>query len=487
MTRSLIPLKDIVVGVADPLVLPRVLQGHRAYHGARVLASALVIALTFGPFTPLFVAHAQEGDEVVEIVELVNVDSEPSQTTMQTEQVVVEEPADAPTTPEESVPSTTVSFESAPVASLESDATSVEGIADTLDVVVSTSTDAVVANASDSTSTSTEPAVLETLNTEPSQNTSIPTSDISAIEVPETVTTIQKEQEQREEHIRVETERAVRQQLTQNCLEFGGGFYCVTDTQSAGDGVETPNSMPSVFSAQHVGETDAEIFMRNDVLPPIRLTENTEDDLFPVLDRAADAIAWQGLVGGVWQIFSYDIKTATSTQLTSGPFNAMHPSMESGRLVWQEWVDGNWEIFFARPLDSGAPGFKVEQITDNGEHDMFPKIEGGLIVWQSRRGSAWQVDAYRIVDGTIIELTNGLGKHERPRFALVWDEVDENGRIATMQHDPESGMTTPVAAPTTSSLPFTPTLPDNPAPASEGAIPPPVPSLKEGDPDANAL
>lgn len=144
------------------------------------------------------------------------------------------------------------------------------------------------------------------------------------------------------------------------------------------------------------------------------------------------------------------------TQITDSRESNFNPKIDGDHIVWQGWVDGNWEIFLATKRDANSPfagehlpegnallnvgnGFSVERLTTNAEHDMFPSLHGDIITWQSHVGDDWVVNAYSISAKTTTQLSADGARGENPRFALTWEERDNDGHARLVGYDISTG------------------------------------------------
>lgn len=106
-------------------------------------------------------------------------------------------------------------------------------------------------------------------------------------------------------------------------------------------------------------------------------------------DTDGKYITWMGLLGlGSWQIFLYYIPTGITTQLSNSSNNA-NPKVSKGKVVWEKWVEGGWQVFL-------FDGVRVLQLTE-GDLSTDPNIEGDLVTY-SRKNFAGtpRKDSYSI-------------------------------------------------------------------------------------------
>jgi hypothetical protein len=230
-------------------------------------------------------------------------------------------------------------------------------------------------------------------------------------------------------------------QNPQNKYVFGDGdctvvaegeFYCV-----AAGPMRQPTGDPRVY-AEKDREGDREIYYF-DGIDVQRVTNNGYDDLAPVFDAQMQRIVWQAMIADRLQIMVYDLETNTTRQITTGRHNSSNPDVVGNTVVWQEWIDTNWEIMKTEVNTDGAP-FVIEQLSDNAVNDMFPQLYDGMITWQREQGRSWEVVLYDTVTGTIRTLPKSENtKYENPRFVLLFDSKHDNGDVETVGYNLKSG------------------------------------------------
>lgn len=215
-------------------------------------------------------------------------------------------------------------------------------------------------------------------------------------------------------------------------LVADGQFYCVRN--------ETPRlerADPRVY-AERDRDGDREIYYF-DGEEMHQITGNSYDDLAPAFDATSQRIVWQAMINDRMQIMLYDIKEGTTRQITASMDNCSNPDIRGDTVVWQQWVDTNWEIMMTTIPSDGSP-FEVTRLTDNGVHDMFPQLYQNLITWQRENGRSWEVVVYdtNLKTETALEKDEST-KYENPRFALLFDSKHDNGDVETIGYDLETG------------------------------------------------
>ncbi len=210
-----------------------------------------------------------------------------------------------------------------------------------------------------------------------------------------------------------------------------GNFYC----SKAGDaGVPDAEDFgPSRVAAREDHQGDKEIFLLESG-KTVQLTFNDYDDLAPMQDSATLRIAWHALINERLQIMLYDRTTGATRQITDTTYNNSNPYLYGDTLVWQAWVDNNWEIYMAEQLNRQEP--TITRLSENSRHDMFPKIFDTYITWEAETVDGWHVVIYdRETERFSLVKKRGDGKYENPRFALLIDNRSEDGAIETIGYD----------------------------------------------------
>lgn len=248
------------------------------------------------------------------------------------------------------------------------------------------------------------------------------------------------------DEVKQEVKREVEEEVYRGCKNLDGtGYYCIPDAKSFGSPVIANERSISVVVQPDPITGNKQIFLVR-AASTIQLTHGTNDNAFPVLDPSSDMLVWQSLQSGRWQIaYAHvnDIGVPKVKYLTNGE-NNFNPKIYAGRIVWQAWVDGNWEIFSATlaptkiPDDAlsaehraaGVDGdWLVKRITANNAPDMFPSVTSDTITWQAVDGGVWQVFAYDIATGESHRISKPGVKSDSPKVALVWNEEDANGQM----------------------------------------------------------
>jgi hypothetical protein len=106
-------------------------------------------------------------------------------------------------------------------------------------------------------------------------------------------------------------------------------------------------------------------------------------------------VAWQEYIDGNWEIYFarlnvVGVRIGSEMRITASPRDSDNPSLvwtgEVYGVAWQDYRDSNWEIYFSR---INAEGFEMStdvRVTDASLESVFPTL-----VWNGREyGLAWQ-------------------------------------------------------------------------------------------------
>ncbi len=250
-----------------------------------------------------------------------------------------------------------------------------------------------------------------------------------------TITTSEDQEEETEEAIVVPVVNDPSNKYTfgeGDCtLVAEGEFYCVAPTTA-----RHANADPRVY-AEKDREGDREIYYF-DGAEVVRITNNGYDDFAPVFDNDSRRIVWQANVFDRTQIMVHDLTEKTTRQITTGKQNSSNPDIHGDLVVWQEWVDTNWEVMMADVDTAGE--YTIERLTDNAVHDMFPQLFDGMVTWQHEQGNSWEVIVHDLKTGKEHALQKDEDtKYENPRFVLLFDSKHENGDVETIGYDLDTG------------------------------------------------
>jgi hypothetical protein len=218
------------------------------------------------------------------------------------------------------------------------------------------------------------------------------------------------------------------------CTELGdGALYCVERSALAQGDAQFTLSRAEARSGPD-GNKEIYFFEHGRA---VRITHNTRDDFAPMYDATTDRIVWNALIDDRLQLMLHDRRTGETRQVTDAPYNNSNPQLMGELLVWQAWIDGNWEIMLSREV-TRTP-MPVTRLTHNTGHDMFPKIFDSLVAWQTNARGVRHVAVYDTQRHQISYVEKrGDGAYENPRFALLFDERQDDGELSVIGYDMET-------------------------------------------------
>jgi len=116
----------------------------------------------------------------------------------------------------------------------------------------------------------------------------------------------------------------------------------------------------------------------------------------------------------------------------------MMPSIHEDMVVWQDKIDGNWEIYAydmsTDDDDDGVPNYlevpaiendDVIRITNNPDTQACPKINEHTVVWTDTRGSNYNIYAYSFENSTEWAVCEDVSVQRNPAIygdKIVWED-----------------------------------------------------------------
>lgn len=218
------------------------------------------------------------------------------------------------------------------------------------------------------------------------------------------------------------------------CVSVGdGSYYC--SKLKASEEFHT-----SEFFTAKDSDGDLEIFI-NTSGEVKQVTHNLYDDGAPHYDSLNNELVFHRLLDGRYQIMHLDLDTNEEIQLTDTRENNMEPQQADDLIVWQYWVNDNWEIALH---ENG----ETRIITNNSYHDVAPTVRDGFIMWHTTSMDGEKLlTVYEIATGESTVINDPDGGHvENPRFVLVYDTEYDNGDVVTKEYDPATGSIRPLGS-----------------------------------------
>jgi len=158
-----------------------------------------------------------------------------------------------------------------------------------------------------------------------------------------------------------------------------------------------------------------------------RVTSNLFEDGRPEIQ--GNYVVWQGYVDGDWEIFVYDMGTGETQQITENNYNDTSPCTDGKYVAWVGFSRLGGEIFLYRIGDPAPRTGDENAITDDDYIDHSPQIANGRVVWVSNQvtDSVGPENIFLYDAGIIIQLTDNASEISSPRISnegVTWLQPD---------------------------------------------------------------
>ncbi|MBW1999261.1 MAG: hypothetical protein JRJ29_15040 [Deltaproteobacteria bacterium] len=193
------------------------------------------------------------------------------------------------------------------------------------------------------------------------------------------------------------------------------------------------DSFPRINNTGHVtwfGEGEIFVF---DGLVTEQLTHDNLADSYPMINDRGD-IVWFADDGNDKEIFFYDHRTRTITQVTDNDYDDWYPRINGrGDIVWFAGVnfggayqESDYEIFVYE-----ASSRTTTRITNDSWQDWRPYINSdGDVVWMKGSENGFEIFLYDAGTGDTVRVTDNLYNDYDPQINdngdLVWCGFDGN-------------------------------------------------------------
>ncbi|MFY9799668.1 MAG: PKD domain-containing protein, partial [Methanoregula sp.] len=148
-------------------------------------------------------------------------------------------------------------------------------------------------------------------------------------------------------------------------------------------------------------------------------------------------------------IIAYDLNTdsqITTIPVTPGnyyddPKNNVLPKISGTSIVWQDYSNGNWDIFYYNL--TWVPGTSPQQLITGAEDQKNPAISGDYIVYENWSGLSSSIYLYNISDSTSVRISPS-DKDVTPdinSINVVWQTLSTAGNKRIIQFNLITGQT----------------------------------------------
>lgn len=133
---------------------------------------------------------------------------------------------------------------------------------------------------------------------------------------------------------------------------------------------------------------------------------------------SGDYIVWTDKRNGNFDIFAYQISTATEFPVSLAAGDQLAPQVSGDYVVWQDHRNDDADIYAYQ--FSTATEFPV---TEAKRQQRYPQIDGDYIVWQDERNNEPDIYAFQISSGEEIEVSNQFGDGEQLQPLINGDTI----------------------------------------------------------------
>ncbi|NLH15446.1 MAG: hypothetical protein GX455_02595 [Phycisphaerae bacterium] len=162
---------------------------------------------------------------------------------------------------------------------------------------------------------------------------------------------------------------------------------------------------------------------------PIPVYPSTDSQEAP--DISGTRVVWQQYVSGDWDIYSADItdpKNPVLTIVSQYTQIQMYPSIHDTTVAWQEFVTEyeDWDIYIR---DLSSADNQDVLVTNFSGDQTSPAVSGNLVVWQDNSAGDWDVALGDITDPTDIRtytLTEYSYDQQNPAIDREWVVWEDN-------------------------------------------------------------
>jgi beta propeller repeat protein len=179
---------------------------------------------------------------------------------------------------------------------------------------------------------------------------------------------------------------------TEIFLYDGAQVIQLTDNTSAEDYPDVSGSNVVWWCNEHVFLYDG-VSIRQ--LSDSSITHNSPAQI------CGSNVVWDGVDGGDYDIYLYNIDANQTTQLTNNDLGEWSPYASDSHVVWYGFDGEDYEIY----LYDIATGETV-QITNNSSEDIDPQVDGSYVVWMGREVGEYDVYLYDMETGQTTQLTD---------------------------------------------------------------------------------
>ena len=147
--------------------------------------------------------------------------------------------------------------------------------------------------------------------------------------------------------------------------------------------------------------------------------------------------------GALAPLYVLNTGTWDEHQITSASACAESPAVNEGRVVWQDYRNGTWDIYIYDVGPDGVCGTADDigetRVTASTAHEKNPAISGRLIVWEDNRTGDWQIHVYDLGPDGIFGTADDGGETALTAGAYDHQHVTVSGRLVAWEDSRNTG------------------------------------------------
>ncbi|MGJ3239263.1 MAG: TolB family protein [Anaerolineae bacterium] len=149
-----------------------------------------------------------------------------------------------------------------------------------------------------------------------------------------------------------------------------------------------------------------------------RITRELTRDWYVAWSPDGERLVYNNNRGGTENVYLLDLATRTSTQLTDGDVDLMHPfwSLDGQQLFYVRETDALYRTGELSIMQMDVDGQNVQMLTDSVHADPVWSPAGSHVAFMSNETGNWQLYVSQVDGSNLRRVTDGEGDHMFP----VW-------------------------------------------------------------------